>query len=148
MLKVTIIGLLAAVYFSSLYGWGRLAEKLFGIRLPFPLTLCLGMASWIFLGGVLNLVGIAYPLVLDSIVLLGLGNSALLFFRSWNSKALLEVKSRYFSRAYLVRLLPSIALIATLFVFCVHTLSSPKAFNFYDDLEKYPVIPRLFDAGL
>lgn len=137
MLRVTIVGLLAAIYFSALFGWGQLAEKLFGIRLPFPLTLCLGMASWIFLGGVLNLVGIAYPLVLDSIVLLGLGNSALLFFRSWNSKVLLEVKTRYFSRNFLARFLPSMVLVATVFVFCAHTLSSPKAFNFHDDMEKY-----------
>ena len=98
MLKVIIIGLLAVIYFTALFGWGRLAEKLFRTSRPFPLTICLGMAVWIFLGGILNLLGIAYSLMLDGIVLSGLAFSVLLLVRAWKLKTFSIRKKYYFSK--------------------------------------------------
>lgn len=137
MLQITIVSLLAIMYFLSLYGWGRLAERVFRIARPWPLAICLGMAAWIFLGGVLNLVGIARPLALNGIVLVGLGLCTLNLMRSWNPKAFFNHVRTCLSRDYLIRYVPSMAMILIVFVFCAHTQSSPKTFNFADDLETY-----------
>ena len=137
MLRITIVSLSAVIYFLSLYGWGRLLERFFRIGRPFPLTICIGMAGWIFLGGVLNLVGAARPLALNSIVLAGLGLSALNFVRSWNRKAFFNHIRPHLSKDYIVRYAPSVAIILIVFVFCAHTQSLPKTFNFADDLETY-----------
>jgi len=95
------------------------------------------MATWIFLGGLLNLVGIARPLALNSMVLAGLGLSALNLMRSWNLKAFSSHIRPYLSKHCLIRYMPSMAMILIVLVFCAHTQSSPKTFNFADDLETY-----------
>ena len=95
------------------------------------------MAGWIFLGGVLNLVGIARPLALNSIVLAGLGLSAVNLVRSWNLKAFSNLIRPHLSKDYLIRYMPSVAVILIVFVFCAHTQSLPRTFNFADDLETY-----------
>src|SRR3989339_1491830 len=110
MLRITIVTLSAIIYFLSLYGWGRLLEKVFRIARPFPLTICIGMAGWIFLGGVLNLVGAARPLALNSIVLAGLGLSALNLVRSWNLKAFSNLMRPHLSKDCLIRYMPSMAI--------------------------------------
>lgn len=69
-LAVILIGV---VFFLALYGWGRLSERLMGVRHLWPLTICLGMAVWIFLGGLLNLGHLAFSGPLDAIVLSGIG---------------------------------------------------------------------------
>lgn len=148
MLKVTIVILSAAVYFLALFGWGRLLEKLFQITWPYSLTISLGMAGWIFLGGILNLFGLAYPLALDGIVLFGLAYSALTFLRSWRLPVFSNYKNEYFSKDYLLRLLPAATVIIIVFVFVASTISSPQAFNFHDDLEKYLSHPiRMLATG-
>jgi len=148
LFEVTIITLSAVVYFLALFGWGRLFENFFQISWPFSLTISLGMAGWIFLGGILNLLGLAYPLALDSIVLFGLAYSALTFLRSWRLQVFSDYRNLYFSKDYLLRFLPAAIVILIAFIFVAHTISSPKAFNFHDDLEKYLSHPiRMLATG-
>ncbi|MBN2272423.1 MAG: hypothetical protein JXN61_17560 [Sedimentisphaerales bacterium] len=137
MLKITIVSLSAIIYFLSLYGWGRVLERVFRIARPFPLTICTGMAAWIFLGGLLNLIGIARPMVLNGIVLAGLALSLPTLMRSSNLKAFFNNMRRRLSKDCLIRYVPSIVIIIIVFVFCAHTQSSPKTFNLADDLETY-----------
>ena len=148
MFKVTIVILSAAVYFLALFGWGRLLEKLFQTSWPFPLTISLGMAGWIFVGGILNVLGLAYPLALDSIIFLGLAYAALTFLRSWRLQAFSSYRNLYLSRDYLLRFLPAFIVILIVFIFVASTISSPQAFNFHDDLEKYLSHPiRMLATG-
>lgn len=148
MLTVITIALLALIYLSSLFGWGHLLEKLLGISWPFPFTICLGLSGWIFLGGVLNLLGIAYSLVLDGIVIFGLGSFTLTLVRSWNLKKINEFRSLYYSKDFLLRFLPSTIAILIVFVFLAHTVSSPQTFNVHDDFEKYLSHPiRMLATG-
>jgi hypothetical protein len=138
----------AVVYFLALFGWGRLLEKFFHIFWPFPFTIALGMAGWIFLGGILNLLGLAYPLALDSIILFGLAYSALIYLRSWKLQVFSSYRNIYFSKDYLLRFLPAAIVILVVFIFAAYTISSPKAFNIHDDLEKYLSHPiRMLATG-
>ncbi len=148
MFEVTIITLSAVVYFLALFGWGSLIASFLKIYWPFPLTISLGMAGWIFLGGILNLLGLAYPLALDSIVLFGLAYSVLTFLRSWRLQVFSNYRNQYFSKDYLLRFLPAAIVILIVFIFVAYTISSPKAFNFHDDLEKYLSHPiRMLATG-
>lgn len=148
LFTVIIIALLTLIYLSSLFGWGHLLEKLLGLSWPFPFTICLGLSGWIFLGGVLNLLGIAYPLVLDGIVIFGLGYFALTLVRSRNLIKVPEYRSFYCSKDVLLRFLPSAMAILIVFVFLAHTVSSPQTFNVHDDFEKYLSHPiRMLATG-
>jgi hypothetical protein len=146
--QIIVVSLLTAIYSSALFGWGYLLVHLFRIAWPFPFTICLGMAVWIFLGGILNMLEIAYPLALDSITLLGLGFSVLIFLRYFNFKTLINAKQFSVSKDFLIRILPSAILIVIIFIFIAYTQSSPKAFNFHDDMEKYLSHPvRMLATG-
>ncbi len=148
LFKVIIIALLALIYLSSLFGWGHLIEKPLGLSWPFPFTICLGLSGWIFLGGVLNLLGIAYPLVLDGIVIFGLVYFALTLVRSWNLEKVSEYRSLHCSKDVLLRFLPSTMAILIVFVFLAYTIASPQTFNVHDDLEKYMSHPtRMLATG-
>jgi hypothetical protein len=148
LVKVTIIALLGLIYLSSLYGWGRLFEKSLRLSWPFPFTICLGLSGWIFLGGVLNLLGIAYPLVLDGIFIFGLGYFALTLVRPRNLKKVSEYRSLYSSKDVLLRFLPSTIVISIVFAFLAYTISSPQTFNYHDDFEKYLSHPiRMLATG-
>lgn len=148
MFKVATIALLALIYFSSLFGWGHLLEKSLRLSWPFPFTICLGLSAWIFSGGILNLLGIAYPLVLDGMVIFGLAYFAFALVRSWNLKKFSEYRSLYCRKDVLLRFLPSALAIFIVFVFLAHTISSPQAFNYHDDFEKYLSHPiRMLATG-
>jgi hypothetical protein len=137
LFNIIIIALLALIYFSSLFGWGHLLEKLLGLSLPFPFTICLGLSGWICFGGVLNLLGIAYPLVLDGMVIFGLGYLALTLVRSRSLRKVSEYKSANCSKDVLLRFLPSTVAILVVFIFLAYTVASPLTFNVHDDFEKY-----------
>ena len=148
MFDVAVVMLSAVVYALALFGWGRLLGKLLQISWPFSLTIALGIAGWIFLGGILNLFGLAYPLALDSILVFGLSYSALIFFRTWKFQQCSGYRNLYFSKDYLLRLLPALIVILIAFIFVAYTIASPKAFNFHDDLEKYLSHPiRMLATG-
>jgi hypothetical protein len=140
--------MLTVIYLFALYGIGRITEKVFRIFFPYPFTIILGLACLIVLGGVLNFAGIAYPLVLDAVILSGLGYFALTFFktREWRSH-FFKIR-QFFSKTTTVQFLPPALLIGIVFFFSAFTLSSPEAFNFHDDLEKYINHPiRMLSTG-
>jgi hypothetical protein len=140
--------MLTVIYLFALYGIGRIIEKVFLIFFPYPFTIILGLACLIFLGGILNLAGIAYPLVLDAIILAGLGYFTITFFKDWKQKLFFLKRSQILSKSNMVKFLPSALLIGIVFVFSAYALSSPEVFNVHDDLEKYINHPiRMLSTG-
>ena len=138
MTPVILAGIAALVYFSSLYGWGCLIKRRLGFAAwPFPLTISLGLAAWIFFGGVLNLMEIAVSPVFDSLVLFGFATAMWewrnLVGRLRNDATITQ--SLY--KTHFVRHLPLIVLIAVIFTAVASTLSIPQIYNFHDDFEKY-----------
>ena len=145
MIRVAIIALVSLAYFISLFGWGRLIERFLRTQWPIPLTACLGLAGWIFLGGILNLVGIARAWTLDILALIGLAHSIWIILRSRHLKASL---GQLLPASPLKSLLPSAVLIATVFIFIAATLVPPRAVNLHDDLEAYLNYPiRMLATG-
>ena len=147
-MKVIGISALFFVYSFALYGWGRLGERIVRARWPWPATICFGLAIWVVLGGVLNLLGIARGVVLDGIVLLGLVGACVALWPSARRVSLESLRQRYGSMNFAVRTYPAGALIVAVFVFTAITQVPPQAFNFRDDLEKYLVHPlRMLATG-
>ncbi len=147
-MKVIAIGALFFVYSFALYGWGRLGERMVRARWPWPATLCFGLAIWVALGGVLNLLGIARGIVLDGIVLLGLVGACVALWPSARRVSLKGLRERYGSMDFAARTVPAGALIVSVFVFTAFTQVPPQAFNFRDDLEKYLTHPlRMLATG-
>ena len=68
---VSIIVLLA--FLASAYGWGRLLFKpIYGDgETGWAYDTVLGLAVWVFIGGILNVAHFAYPIALDCIFGLG-----------------------------------------------------------------------------
>ena len=93
-MKVIGISALFFVYSFALYGWGRLGERMVRARWPWPATICFGLAIWVVLGGVLNLLGIARGVVLDSIVLLGLVGACVALWPSARRVSLESLRQR------------------------------------------------------
>ena len=147
-MKVIGISALLIVYSFALYGWGRLGERIVRARWPWPATLCFGLAIWVILGGVLNLLGIARAIVLDFIVLLGLVGACVDVWPSARRVSLESLRERYGSMDFALRTYPGGALILSVFVFTAITQVPPQAFNFRDDLEKYLTHPlRMLATG-
>ena len=76
VVKILAVGLLTITNFTitnsvTTFGWGRFFETVIGLRLPWTFTLVHGLAVFLFLGGILNLMEIAYSEVLDVVVLMG-----------------------------------------------------------------------------
>jgi hypothetical protein len=70
---LVIAGSEVAIAGMALWGWGRVIRGLAGGRpLSAPLTIALGLGGVIFLGGVLNALGLAYPAALNAMILAGL----------------------------------------------------------------------------
>lgn len=147
-MKVIGISALFFVYSFALYGWGRLGERIVRARWPWPATICFGLAIWVVLGGVLNLLGIARGVVLDGIVLLGLVGACVALWPSARRVSLESLRQRYGSMNFAVRTYPAAALIVAVFVFTAITQVPPQDFNFHDDLEKYLTHPlRMLATG-
>ncbi len=145
--KVLVSGILTILYSASMFGWGRMFETVIGFRLPWPLTLIHGLAVLLALGGVLNLVGIAYSETLDAIVVLGLGLAVLLPWLALKSSAI-DVKSLMPSAQELRAWAIPALFIITVFAFIDTTQVPPSAFNFHDDFEKYLTFPvRMLATG-
>ena len=73
VVKILAVGLLNITNSVATFGWGRFFETVIGLRLPWTFTLVHGLASFLFLSGILNLMEIAYSEVLDVVVLMGWG---------------------------------------------------------------------------
>lgn len=121
---------------AALYGWGRLARRL--AVLPdgaWPLSIALGLALCIFLGGLLNLGRLAYPWALDGLAFIGLG----LTLYEWRRTGLRQVLAIAWplvraERRYAVLWY---AIMVPLIAFTVATELSPQLYNLADDFQKY-----------
>jgi hypothetical protein len=149
LLTTFIIGLIIATYSVSFLGWGRLIGKISQIDCqPFPFAISFGLAWCIFLGGILNLIGIAFPLALDIIIFIGLGYFITSGFRHFNLEKFSSLKEGLRSKNFIISFLPSALIIFALSLFVIYTLAAPKMFNFQDDMEKYLAHPiRMISTG-
>ena len=123
----------------ALYGWGCAFRRLFKMeRGVWPVTVALGMASVIFLGGLLNAVAFAFAPALIVVFVLGAG------------LAIIDLKGHFRnlwcppSRTWLAVMIPTAVIIA----FTVATQLPPAAFNADDDFTKYFLYPvRMLHTG-
>ncbi len=108
-------------------GWGWAFLKLFRLESPnWPATIALGMAAVVFIGGILNLARLAYPISLAIVAVIGVA---------------LATRTRI-SRP------PMIILIAAVMIFTIATQLPPSIYNFHDDYQKYFAYPvRMVETG-
>ena len=65
--------LVLVAFLASLYGWGRLVFRPLygdGVR-GWPYFVVLGLTVWIFIGGILNVANLAYPVAIYTVFGLG-----------------------------------------------------------------------------
>ncbi len=120
-----------AVATFMLFGWGSAFRRLFRLeKTTWPLTVVIGMAAVVFIGGLLNLARLAYPTALATVALIGV------------FLALREGIS-----VHRPPLVVSI-LIATVTIFTIATQLPPSIYNFHDDYQKYFAYPvRMVQTG-
>jgi len=140
-LSALILLLLAA---ASLFGWGSLTRRLTRTSSgPWPTTIGLGLAAIVVVGGVVNLLRVAYAPVLLIIFIVGL-----VVFRFHAKSFRPRQPSVWKSRSAVFELSLVALLIATVTLFTILTQVPPRAFNFHDDLEKYFAHPvRMLATG-
>jgi hypothetical protein len=114
-------------------GWGWAFRRTLGLeRGTWPSTVALGMATVVFLGGILNLLRLAHPWALALVAAAGLLLSL---------AALREIP---LERPPLVIVL----IIAGIVIFTIVTQLPPNVYNFRDDYEKYFAYPvRMLQTG-
>jgi hypothetical protein len=129
----------------ALFGWGCLIRQLTLLSVPgWPLTIGLGLGGIIFLGGLCNLFGIARPLVLDGIVVLGIGLAALQLRHRPAAASRLRQTLAQTRWQHLVLLVILLAVGG----FVIATELPPVTFNHHDDFEKYiPQVVRMLATG-
>src|SRR5690349_12035792 len=126
--KLLMVALVTTAAGASLWGWGRTATRAARASdLPVTLTVALGLAVLVFLGGLLNVLHLAYALTLDVVAITGLGLAGFQVQKAGGVKLVPP------SRDTLLALLP--LLLAGWFL-ASHLLPQ-SAYNVYDDLEKY-----------
>jgi hypothetical protein len=76
--KLAVSLLVIILYCLALEGWGVLVCRIGHVRRqPWPVVTTVGLACWIFLGGLLNLFRLAHAGALDAVVISGWGLCAL-----------------------------------------------------------------------
>lgn len=122
----------------ALWGWGIAFLKLSkGPPLAGAIEIVLGLASVIFLGGILNLAGWAYGPALDAIGVAG----CLFALTAWRR---VVARWRTITRADCIALVP----VAGVALFVSSYLTPPAGFNWHDDLERYFAYPvRMLATG-
>ena len=135
MFKFIVAIFFIAIHALSLYGYGYFFQKI--DRPPQPtswsISIILGLGCWIFIGGVLNLIGLAYPWALSTMVAVGLGLSLVTLFRATIGEPVVGKRLRVWFAEATPFLLP----IIVVSIFIIATLVPPAAFNFHDDFHKY-----------
>jgi hypothetical protein len=150
-MKDLAVSLLAlAAFAASAGGWGQLAARvLYRSVVGWPYAIALGLASWVLIGGLLNVSRVAYPVSLYTLFGLGLIFSLVLAYaglqrqgRSWPTGIMGGIQ-----RSQLVQLIPTVMVLGAL-IFTVATLLPAAAFNFHDDFHTYFVRPvRMLQTG-
>src|SRR5882672_8413207 len=128
MTQVILASLVLVAAFASLHGWGALVRRVARTGPGKPaVTVTLGLAAVLFVGGALNCARLAVPAALFVIVLAGLG------------LCLLDVRTLHVGRLDTPSAVE--ASLAGLFIASVTLLKiaaqlPPRAFNFHDDFQK------------
>ena len=134
---------LIGLFSFSLLGWGIFFRNITDSSSSHDnttVTIILGLALWIFIGGILNLLSLAYPFALDSIFIVGL-----IFFLFKFKTLLLEFPRERDKKIYALTLF---TLIFVIMGFVITTQLPPDAYNFHDDYEKYFAHPqRMLQTG-
>jgi hypothetical protein len=133
----TIIVILVCI---SLYGWGLLFHRLSKCPVQNQIvTIIVGLGVVIFLGGVLNLLRLAYGWAFDTLLITGIALTA------WFTKFKLKLPHK--AGEWLCAAVPGLLIVAIM-VFTVKTQLPPKVFNWHDDFEKYFAHPvRMLQTG-
>ena len=150
MLTFFLSTLFIIIFFISTCGWGRVIAQLACGRSyqQWAFMSALGLASLIFLGGMLNFIGIAYSAILSAIFFAGIIFGFFELFQSSFSYSSIfrdmQSKTKFDKYCYIL----SMALICVTFVFLVATLMPTNAFNIYDDFHTYLMRPfRMLQTG-
>ena len=133
--------LLIGFFSAALFGWGALFCRITNTdRNNTAVVIVLGLSTWVFLGGILNALSLAYSGVLDAVALLGIVLCALQY------KDVLQKLPREKSlQVYAVALF---AVMLIIMGFVTATQLPPEAYNFHDDYEKYFAHPqRMLQTG-
>lgn len=158
MINFIISASVILALFASTLGWGRPVAKFFfrGVINTPAFSATLGLACWIFLGGILNALRVAYPAALGSIFLAGLCVSCLFLYltiRNTRSLADFLIPLRFgllaprFTLTFLTASSSPLLILAAV-VFLIATLMPTSAFNFHDDFHMYMVRPiRMLHTG-
>ncbi len=132
-LELTIASFVMAVFCSALFGYGNLVRRFMNVRdASWAVTIVLGMALVISIGGFLNVLQIAGSWSLIAVVIIGLA----LFIYPYRKVhcrwpiALLRVWMTI-SRAILITAVIGLFLLIAI----LHLV--PEAFNYHDDFQKY-----------
>ena len=141
-----VLGLISlAVAAFVLRGIGAAVRRL--VRAPrgrWPVSIGIGLASLVCIGGVLNLAHIAYRPVIWVVIAAAIGISILETRREKPSLAALIPSDK----AARVELLLAGLIIVAAILFAVVTQLPPREFNYQDDLQKYFVHPvRMLETG-
>ena len=135
-LAIYSLGILVA-----LYGFGLVASQLAtDTQRSWGINLTIGLGLVIFLGGIFNLLHIAYGWVFDILILVGIALCVLKrkdVRLKWPAN-----KSQWFFGGIVALFILGIML------FTIATQLPPKAYNYHDDLEKYFAHPvRMLQTG-
>jgi hypothetical protein len=132
---MTTAGAIVLIVFLAcgLYGFGAIARRLIGCPPgTWPMTIAIGLAAWIVIGGVLNLARIAFPVVIDLTLVTGC---------VFGATALHGVKGRRYVIVWLI-------IAAAIIGFAAVTQAVPTAFNYADDYQKYFAhVARMVETG-
>ena len=141
------------LYGLSAYGWGQSTTRFFyGDALGWVFTTVLGVAIWIFVGGVLNLLHLVNAYTLFAITGFGLGVSAASLYSAWRDRRntiVMRARSLPIGTPWIryLKLVPFVIVLVIL-AFLVIALMPTYAFNFHDDMHTYMMRPvRMLQTG-
>lgn len=133
MTTIIAAGLILSVA-VALLGLGLVARTIFRFTSSaWPITISIGLAFFIFIGGVLNLVHLAFPVVLYSLLAIGLVSAILKYKNIHDLQETYQSSTRDERIYYLIW----IALTLAIAIFTIVTQLSPTFYNQHDDLQKY-----------
>ena len=128
-----------------LHGWGGLFLKVFRMADESPsIAMGAGLAGLLFIGGILNLIGFAYPPAFVCLFIIGFVKSVGGLWLGWPC---VRIRAKEDFRKT-VRCAPVYILIAFITGATALCLLPSQVFNIYDDFEKYFVYPvRMLQTG-
>jgi hypothetical protein len=145
-----IVGAIALMVFlgCGLYGWGAVTRRATGLPPgTWPMTVAIGLAAWIAIGGLLNLLHIAFPPVICLLLVAGCGLMAWSWWTRYAQARAVDPKARKEGSGWLY---PAVwlGLAAVIIGFAVVTQTTPSMFNHHDDYQKYfGYVVRMVQTG-